>query len=71
MKENTVRARSDVSSNDYANPWRTAIKQSSALSGHLPVPRERAINGGSTVEVSPDFAFLYDCNQKSFQTVLD
>ena len=56
MKENTVRARSDVSSNDYANTWRTAIKQSTALSGHLPVPRERAINGGSTVEVSPDFA---------------
>ena len=41
------------------------------LSGHLPVPRERPINGGSTVEVSPDFAFLYDYNQKSFQTVLD
>ena len=71
MKLNTVRARSDVSSNDYANHDEPLLSSQPPLSGHLPVPRERAINGGSTVEVSPDFAFLYDCNQKSFQTVLD
>ena len=41
MKLNTVRARSDVSSNEYANPWRTAIKQSTAIKRTLAgTPRE-------------------------------
>ena len=41
MKENTVRDRSDVSSNDYANSWRTAIKQSTAIKRTLAgTPRE-------------------------------
>ena len=42
-----------MSSNDYAN----RLSSQPPLSRHLPVPRERPINGGSTVEVSPDFAF--------------
>ena len=42
-----------MSSNDYAN----RLSSQPPLSRHLLVPRERPINGGSTVEVSPDFAF--------------
>ena len=42
-----------MSSNDYAN----RLSSQPPLSRHLPVPWERPINGGSTVEVSPDFAF--------------
>ena len=38
MKESTVRDRSDVSSNDYANSWRTAVKQPNAIKRTLAGP---------------------------------
>lgn len=55
--ENTVRGRSDVSSNDYANLWRTSMKQSTTIKRTLAGTPTRPINGSSAVGVSPDFAF--------------
>ena len=41
MMENTVRDKSDVSSNGYANLWRTSIKQSTTIKRTLAgSPRE-------------------------------